>query len=485
VRGIAWTILSYGGAKAISLLAMLVLARLLMPEDFGIVALATTVIELSKLFRDLGIGPTIILRQDLGPADLQTLFSLMMGFFVVTAGVVAAVGPLAAATFGEPRLGPVVTALSLSVLLSGVGWFYDCLQQRELEFRNRFWAQLALSVATWGFSVALALCGWGVWSLVLGQIAGAVAFSATQLVLAPYRVRPGFDRAVARAGLVSGRGFLLQGTITFIQENGAFFAVGRLLDPTRVGFFAMSYRLGELPYMAVADPMAKATSPGFARMRHRGEDVTASYLGFIRIIGLVATPFALLLSACAGPFTRGVLGDQWAGMTGTLLVLGIWGAVRPLQSALGWFLNAVGLVDLQARIVAVLLVAQVPALVIGGLVGGLEAIGWVMVADAAATVLVFAHFAGRRIGIGLRTQLSALRPVLVASGPCWLAAFFASRAVDPAFGALGALLAGVLAGLTAYVVGLVLVERDVLRSTLAQLRRAARPGAPVAVGGDR
>lgn len=485
MRGVVWTVLSYGGAKAISVLAMLVLARLLMPADFGVVALASIIIELVKLFRDLGLGPTIILRQDLGRAELRTLFSLMMGFFVVTAGLVAAVGPVAAVAFAEPRLGPVVSALSLSVLLSAVGWFYDCLQQRELEFRNRFWAQLALSIGTWGSSVALALSGWGVWSMVFGQVVGAVAFSATQLALSPYRVRPGFDRAVARDALTTGRGFLLQGAITFVQENGVFFAVGRLLGPVQVGFFSMSYRLGELPLMAVADPAAKAMSPGFARMRHRGEDVTSAYLAFIRVVALVATPLALVLSACASSFTRGVLGDQWVAMTGTLVVMGLWGAVRPLQSALGYFLNAVGQVDLQARIVAILLIPQVPALIVGGLTGGLVAVAWVMVADAAVSALVFAYYVGRRVGIPLRTQLRALRPVLVASGPCWLAAFAVSRAVDPALGALGAVVVGVLAGLGSYVGGLVLVERDVLRSTLAQARRAARIDAPVDAGAGR
>lgn len=483
VRGVVWTLLSYGGSKAISLLAMLLLTRLLMPADFGVVALALLVIGFVNLFKDLGLGATIVLRQDLGRTELGTLFTLMMGFFVLTTAVVVGLAPLTALTFREPRLTAVLAALSLSILLSSVGWFYDCLQQRELEFRNRFWAQLALSTVTWGTSVGLAVGGFGVWSLVLGQVAGAVAFSVTQLVLSPYRVRPALDRTVARDALNTGRGFMLQGTITFLQENSAFFAVGRMLNTTQVGFFSMSYRLSELPYMAVADPVAKATFPGFARMRHRGEDVTDAYLASIRIVAITATPLALILSACSGAFTRGVLGEEWAAMAGVLLVMGLWGAARPLQATLGWFLNAVGQVNLQARIVTVLLVPLVPAVFVAAALGGLTAVAWVMLADVVVSLSVFAYYAGQRTGVPLRSQWIALRPVLLASGPCWLAAYLVAGAAEPAVGSIPALAAGVLAGVAAYLAALVLAERKVLRVTLAQVREAVRRE-PQAVGGD-
>jgi PST family polysaccharide transporter len=476
VRGVLWTVLSYGGAKAISLIAMLVLARLLMPDDFGLVALATLVIGFVNLFKDLGLGATIVLRQDLDRSALGTLFTLLTALYLLTAGVVAALSPVAALVFNEPRLTSVLALLALSLVVGAVGWFYDALQQRELEFRLRFWAQLVLSLGTWGTSVLFALLGFGVWALVLGQLVGPLVFSVMQVAFAPHRVRPGFDRTVARDVLGTGREFLFQGTLTFLQEQTASFAIGRMMNATQVGFYAMSYRLAELPYMAVADPVAKVTFPGFARMRLRGEPVGAAFLAALRLVAMVATPLGVLLSATAFTFTRGVLGSEWVDMSGLLLVLGLWGAIRPIQATVSWFVNSLGEVRLMGRLTLWILFALVPATVLAAVFGGLETVGWVLVADVTITSALFAYFAGKRSGFALTAVWRSLRPVVVAGVPCWGFAYLVSQALDGAIGALGATAVGVLAGAVGYLGGLVLVERRILRETATQVKAALSAG---------
>jgi O-antigen/teichoic acid export membrane protein/DNA-directed RNA polymerase specialized sigma24 family protein len=479
-RGVVWTLLSYGGSKAISLLSMLVLAQLLVPADFGLVALAMLMIGFACLFRDLGLGATLILRQDLDRAALGTLFSLMLAMFAGVGVVVAATSPVVAFLFDEPRLTWVLAAMSVSMVLNAVGWFYDCVQQRELEFRARFFSLLVLALVTWGVSVLLAALGAGVWSLVVGQICGAAAYSCVQLARAPYRVRPSFDSAVARNAFSTSKGFLLQGVLTFVQENAAFFAVGRILNATQVGYFSMSYRLAELPYMAVADPLAKVTFPGFARMQHRREDITTAFLGALRIVALVATPIGLLLSACAAPFTRAVLGDEWVPMTSLLVLMGLWAAIRPVQGTYAWLLNSIGHANLLATLTLWILVPLVPGLLIAAKVGGLEGVAWVVLGDVVLSLMVFAFFVARRARITLTRQWRALRPVMLASPPCWASGSLTTQLA----GSLDQVLTlglGVLAGMLVYLAVLALSERGLIADVLAQANRVidrGRSGTP-------
>jgi len=470
VRGVVWTILSYGGNKFMTVLTTVILARILVPADFGLVALATLAVGFIGLFRDLGLGGALILRQDLDRAAQGTLLTLMLGMAAVVAAVVAAIAPLAAWVFDAPRLTGILAALSLTVILGAFGWFYDALLQRELEFRNRFYSQVLQSVVYAGVALGLAAAGTGAWSLVWGQIAASLAYAVMLASVAPYRVWPRFDRPVARDSLGTSKGFLLQGGLAFIEQNAAFFAVGRTLNTTAVGYWSMAYRMAELPYMAVADPVAKVTFPGFSRMRHRGEDVTPAFLSALRLVAVVTVPMGLLLSACAGPFTRVVLGDEWIPMIGALAVMGVWAAVRTVQVTIAWLLNSVGEAGLMGIISLWVLLPLIPGLLLGASYGGVEAVAWVMLADMVASLCVLSFFADRRGGVALARQWRAVRPVAIAAPGCWAAAWLAVQALEGA-GTLPALLLGGLAGLGAYALALVLSERGLLRASFGQIGR--------------
>ncbi|HXV58483.1 MAG TPA: oligosaccharide flippase family protein, partial [Gaiellaceae bacterium] len=214
IRGIPWTFMTLAGSRIVQISGTVVLARLLEPEDFGLVALALTISIFLGLVASLGLGGVFVVEQDLDDRAKGTYLTLFLAMGASFAAVMAALAPLAARVFDEPKLDEVVLGLSVMVFFSGgLNWFYEALMQRELEFRNRFVAQMVQAVTYAGVGVLLALLGAGVWSLVGGQIAGAAAYAAALVTLAPYRVRPAWDRAEAARGASEGRGFLVQ-TVT-------------------------------------------------------------------------------------------------------------------------------------------------------------------------------------------------------------------------------------------------------------------------------
>lgn len=488
IRGVPWTILTYASNKAITVAATLLLARLLVPGDFGLLALALLAVALFHTLRDLGLAGALIVRQDLDRRDQGTVLTLMLANGVVVAAVLAALSPLAADLFREPRLTGVLAALSVTVFAGGFNWFYETVMSRELEFRRRFVCLLGQSVAYASTAVVLATLDAGVWSLVAGQIAGTAVLALLLFALAPYRVRPSFDRSVAAGVIKTGSGFLAQGGLGIVQQNIDYFAVGRVLGATPLGLYSMSFRLSELPYAGIAEPVAKVTFADFARMRHGGEDISRPYLASLRLVALTACPAAILLSGAAEPFTRAVLGQQWTGMIGALAILGIWGAARPVQGTLGWLLNSIGEARLMAKISALALVPLVPGLLLAAEAGGIELVAWVMLADMVLSLALLTLYVSRRGGVGGKRQVRALAPVVVASTACW----GATRSVAELLSSQPpgvALVTSVAVGIVAYLAAIKVVEPPLLAAAWSQIGRtmghdrdpgrvADRPGGP-------
>jgi PST family polysaccharide transporter len=481
VRGLSWTLLTYAGNRLVTLATTVILARLLVPEDFGLVSLAILAVGVFSLFGDLGFGGAFVLRQDLDDRGKGTVLTVMLAMSALVGLIVVAVSPLAARVFDEPRLTAVILALSPTLLLGGVTWFHDTLLQRELEFRRRFACRMLQTGLYASTALVLAALGAGVWSLVAGQLAGWAAYTAALVIVAPYRVRPRFDRVAARELLGTGSGFIVQGSLAFVTYNADYFAVGRMLGTTQVGHYTLASRLGELPYYAIADPVAKVTFPAFARMRHRGEDVSGAYCTALRAVALAACPLGILLSGAAEPLVELFFGSAWLPMIGPLAVLGIWGALRPMEATLSWYLNSTGLSGLMGRITAVLLVLHIPAVLLAASASGLTAVAWVMVANSAAGLVLAAVAAARRAGVPLARQWEAVRPVVIACAGAWgasrLVAEWASHVAAP-----GRFAASVAAGLTVYLALVSLIAPGVLRQALAFVGQSMRREAPAAPG---
>jgi PST family polysaccharide transporter len=469
VRSVAWTVFSFGANRAITLISTIALARLLMPADFGVIALATLAMSVANLFATLGLGNALILRQDWDRRAQGTVLTLVVLSGAALGALVALGAPLVATLLDEPRLADVLRVSSLALLISGVGMFYAVLNQRDLEFRRNFVAQVCQSVVYAVVAITAAALGAGVWAIVAGQLVQALTFSVALVALASDRIRPTFVPEAARTAVRAGRAYLAQGVLAYVQQNVDYLIVGRALGSSALGFYSMAYRLAELPLWAVGDPVAKVTFPAFARMRHRGEDVLPTFLSTFRLLGAVVLPIGAILSATAEPFTATVFGDKWLPMATPLAIFGVWAAVRPLQNYTAWLFNSLGKAGFTARVSLIVLVALVPALILAAQ----YSITWVavvMLVHATATIAIQTVLARRLIGLTVRRQLLALRPVALGFAGAWLAARGAVAVGEPLAAPLQ-LLGGVVAGAAAYLLVLWLADRALPRQATHQLLR--------------
>jgi PST family polysaccharide transporter len=477
VRGVPWTLLSYGVNRVVLVLTTVVLAHLLAPSDFGIVALAGVALAGLALVKDLGLGGTLIVRRDLDDHTKGTVLTLMMAGGLALALVAAAAAPLLAELFDEPELDGVLAALSLMLLIGGFTGFYEALLQSELEFRRRFWALLAQAAVISVTSIALAVADAGVWALVGGQVLGMVAFAAALVALTPRRIRPAFSRAAASDVFATGRSFLAQSVTSFLRQNADYVVVGQAFGSRGLGYYSMAYRLGEIPYLGVTEPVARVTFPGFARLRDRGQDVEEPFLKVFRLVALVCCLLGVMLSALAEPFTRVVFGDEWLPMAGALAVLGLWAAVRSVESTIAWLLNSIGLAGRAAAVSTIILIPLVPALVLAATWGDIATVAWVVLGDGLLSLVLLAATAHRLGGIDVRRQTRALLPVVGASAVAWAGARAVADWLADAPGA--GLVAGGVAGILLYTALLGVIEPGILRTSLRQVARTVGRGREV------
>ena len=470
LRGFSWSFLSYAAMRMLGIATTLVLARLLIPSDFGLVAFAVLAIQLVGYFLGLGLGGATIIRSDLDHRDLATVQTMMVALGLLSTACLLLFAPFASSILGNSLAGVVLAALTIPVAFGGVTQFYAALLQRELAFKRHAGCLVTQAVVAGAVSIALAALGAGVWSIVAGQIAGATVYTALLLAVAPFRVSVRFEPTVAFDVAATGFGFALQSGFSFVEQNLDYAIIGSALGARPLGAYSLAYRLGELPYNALAEPVAQVTFPGFARMQHRSEDVSAAFLSVLRAIALVACPLGLLLAASADPFVRALFGEPWLLMIGPLSLLGLWGAVRPLQATVAWLLNSLGYAGHLGRAYALLTVATTPLLVLAATRSGLTAVAAVVLGNVVATLCIGLRLAVRNLGFSLADFWSPVRPLVLAAVPMVLVGRGLGQGITES--AVASLCLSVAGSCATYVAVVVLVDRRALRGVAEQVADA-------------
>lgn len=473
-RGFRWTFLGFAVSRGLGMLTTLLLAHFLVPGDFGVVTFGLVLITVARYLFTLGIAPAIIIRQDLDRPALGTALTLLVAAHLAVIAAVSAASPLAARFLDSPNSTRIILAMTIPLLCGGVAEFYDALLQRELEFVRDFVAGAGQVVILSVVALVAAASGAGAWSLVLGQVAGQLVLTVLVVVLAPFRVRPRWDRYVAWSLWRDGRGFALQGLASFVEQNADYFVVGSTMGAGPLGLYGLGYRISEIPYNAIVEPISQVTFPGFARLRARGQSATEAFLSTLRLITLCAVPLGVILAAAATPFVHALLNSRWDGLTTVLPILAVWGAVRAIQGTIGWFVNSLGFSNRVGVSYGVMLVGSVPLLVVSAQAFGLRGVASTMLLDVVVMLVIVGRIAGRDAGVPYRAQWEAVRPSVLASLPTALCVRGMAVALSGRAPALVLVLtAG--AGVAVYGAVVALLSPGLLSHGAQQLARVAHP----------
>lgn len=449
---VLWNLLQYGAGKLTTLISTVILARLLAPEAFGIVALAMLAINLFDHFKDLGVGPALVQLNRPWSVIAPTGLALTVGTSVLFSLLAAIFAPALSVFLGSEELTPIIRALALSLLISGLAVLPDSALRRRLQFRSRTIPEISGVGLKAVVSIALALAGFGAWSLVWGQVVASFATTLVYWIIAlrgdKSAIRFGWSKNDAQDLLSFGGWVSGVAVLSLILGNIDYFVIGRRLGTTELGYYTMAFRLPEMLIFGIGMVIGQVLFASFSRLQSDATHLGRVYLTSTSVVSALMVPAAVGLSAAADPIVLIMLGEQYAPATGALALLAIRAAVSAVSIYAGEAFKAVGRADILMRIAVVQVVIVVPAFwVAAG--HSIYAVAATFVAQTMLFALVQLHILRRMLRIAGRDQWALTWPTLIAAAVMWVAVRLTLAAVPDAHAVLRLAIA-VVVGVTTY-----------------------------------
>lgn len=413
VRGAVWMAALVVLRTVLTIGSTALLARLLTPTDYGFIAMAAVAVEMAAMLCMFGLPMIIVQMPRLTRLDLDSAFwfSVILGTFVVS--IMVAGSTVAANLFKEPRLAPILCAMSSLVLFEELSAVHLSIASRLLLIRYEFVCQIASLVVRAGVSIAFALAGLGVWSLVWGAVAGRAIYYALLWWLIPYVPRLRFNSKFLRRSWRAGGSYFGSAALFFFGSNIDTAAVGRIFGVTQLGFYQTAFALPEELRSRIALGIQRVLFPAFALIQADHSAFRSGVLRSLRILATIVVPMGVGMAVLADPIVRVLYGSQWLSVVPLLQIAAIVGIARALQTFLANIYKAKGRPDLEFKIG----LGLVPLLVLAVLVGSLRGS-----AGVASGILVFSvvslastYFALRLIELAPFEVLQSLFPASAAA----------------------------------------------------------------------
>lgn len=456
-----WTTASALLRLALQFAQTMILARLLSPADFGLMALVAAPIATLAVLADGGMSRALIHFPTLPRAQMSSLYWANLGLSVVFASAFVLAAFAFDSVAADARLGGIVLLAALYFPISALGQQFRVLEEKEMQFSVLARIEVAASLAGFIVAVGLAFAGAGVFALVLGFLATAAANSlmAFRWLAEDRRPIARFDWRDITPMLRFGGFQTAERLAATLQLQADIFLAGALFGPAAIGVYAVPRDLGLRISNSVINPVVTRIGfPLMARLQHDMAALKNVYLQSLRMTTSMNFPIYAAIGLFAEPVTLFVFGAGWIDAAPYLRMFALWGLIRSVGSPVGSLLHAAGLVR-RSAIWNIALLAFVPLLLWAGAAReGLPGLGWAMVATQILIFIPSWRFLVRpACGATLREFLAALLPAALATVIACVAAWLASNLAD--LGLKGDTIVGLAAGAAAYLLASAAINR--------------------------
>lgn len=377
-KGAAWMVFMQIAIRVIGVISMVILARLLVPADFGLIALAMMVYGLIEVFGQFGFDVVLIQNQQAGRQHYDTAWTLTVIRNTVIAGILVAGAPLAASFFDEPRLQAIFYWLAAAAFVEGFANIGVVNFRKDLEFHKDFVFMVGAKLGTFAIAVPLAFAWQNYWALVAGIVAGAFIRVALGYAMQPYRPRASL--AAWREIMSFSKWLLLNNVSHFVFTRADTFIIGKISGAQLLGLYSIAYEISNLPTSELLAPIRRAIYPGYAKLGSRPEVLRENFVETLAMIVAIALPVAVGIGLIADPLVRVALGDKWIGAIPIIQILAIYGVLNVCSANIWPVYLALGKPELYALVMGTGAVAVVPLLLIGTNISGIIGAAWAITA---------------------------------------------------------------------------------------------------------
>jgi O-antigen/teichoic acid export membrane protein len=373
VGGIGWVTLISHSNRLLGFLTTLILAKLLTPNDFGIVAIAMVFIQVLHIFKDMGLSQALIYRKEEIKKASQTVFWIILLLNVCIFLIAIAVSFFAAEFYNNTLVKPVIILLASNLIWNGLRAVPISLLKKELEFKKLIIPDILPVVIASIVSIILAYKGFGVWSLVVRSLLVSIGGSVFIWRFTKFRPSFDFDFKIAKELIHYGR-YILGSTVIFVVlYNIDQFYVSKFCGIAALGFYGLSLRIANIPITEFSHLIGSVMFPVFSKINKEIDHFRKTFLKTIKYCGMISIPMALGLSVYGPELVIIIYGEKWAPMAQPLSIISLYAMFRAMSTIIHDAFKAIGRPEIMQKYAMIRLlivgIGGIPALKLYGLNG--------------------------------------------------------------------------------------------------------------------
>lgn len=449
--GAGYMVMARLAMKGIGVLKTIVLARLLLPEDFGLVAFAMTLVGAVEILSQFSFDMAIIANRTADRRHYDSVWTMSILRGLATALLLGGTALVAPELFGFEGLAAVMLALAAGSVIQGFLNPGSIDFRKHFVFRREFLLLTGPAVASLVVTLACALAWRDYWALVAGILTRNAVELALSYALSPYR--PRFGLAVWREIFAFSKWLLVSNFTTFLNQRADIFILGSLTGAASVGTYNVSYQLSNAPTSEVAWPVMRAVFPGLSEVAGDRARLASLYLSILGFLAVLSLPAGVGIALVADRLVPVLLGDQWLAAIPLIQLLGLYGAVRSIGTITGSGFVALGRPQILGYMSVGALIVRIPLLIFAAMTWGVVGVAGALACMSVGVALTSHTLFARLAGLGIAGYAAALwRPMLaVAAMAGAVLALNAGLGASPPGGPVAALGLLIAAGAGSYV----------------------------------
>lgn len=414
VKGTIWSSVERFSVQGIAFVVMIIMARILTPEDYGLVGMVTIFIAVSQSLVDSGFSQALIRKQDRTETDNSTVFffNIAVGLFLYL--ILFLCAPLIARFYDQPLLTPLTRLISLSVLINSFVVVQRALLTVKIDFKTQAKASLSAAIIAGAVGITMAYTGFGVWAIVWYQLVNLAVNVGLLWVFSRWRPRLLYSWASFRELFSFGSRLALSGIIDTLYNNIYLIVIGKVFKASDLGYYTRSSQFAQFPSSNLSAIMQRVTFPVLCTIQDDDDRLRSVYRRFLRLSAFVVFPLMCGLAGVSYPFIRLILGEKWLFSAELLQIICLSMMWYPVHAINLNLLQVKGRSDLFLRLEIVkkclgvaVLCATVPL--------GLVAMCWGSLLSSILCLVINTHYTGKLIQVGILMQMRDLLPTLLYS----------------------------------------------------------------------
>lgn len=413
-KGLFWSSVERFSNQGVQFVFSIILARLLSPSDYGIIAMVTIFFAVAQSFVDSGFSNALVRKTDRVEEDLSTCFYFNIGVGIIAYIVLFLIASLVANFYSQPILSPIIRITGLGVILNSLCVVQQALFTIKIDFKSQAKITLSATVISGIVGIILAYQGYGIWALVWQGVASSIVRMGLLWLMSKWRPRTGFSKSSFNYLFGYGSKLLASGLLDTIYNNIYPIVIGKFYNPAQLGNYSRALGWAQLPSANITSILQRVTFPVLSAIQDDTLRLQNSYRRLLKLSAFIVFPLMMGLAAIASPLIRVILTAKWDGCVLYLQILCFALMLYPIHAINLNLLQVKGRSDIFLRLEIIKKIIGVVILIIT-IPLGITAMCLGMVFSSIICLIVNTYYTSRFIDVGLLTQLKDLRIILINS----------------------------------------------------------------------